>query len=78
MVVSLYIHVGLVKKDLLLDVTFHSFLVQGTDWSKSREFPGLVSFPLPVSAEEFQSLLEVTGRKIDSALSELTTGEELT
>ena len=28
MVVSLYTSIGLVKKDLLLDVTFHSFLVQ--------------------------------------------------
>ena len=43
----------LVKKDLLLDVTFHSFLVQGIVRSKSWEFPGLVSFPLPISGEEF-------------------------
>ena len=76
MVVSLYI--GLLKKDLLLDITFHSFLVQEIVGSKSREFPDLLLFPLPISGEEFRSLLEVMVTKIDSALSELTTGEELT
>ena len=57
---------------------FPFLLVQGIVGSKSREFTDFVPFPLPVSGEEFRSLLEVTGRKIDSTLSELTTGEELT
>ena len=41
---------------------------------KSREFSDFV----PVSGEEYRSFLEVTVRKIDSVLLELTIGEEST
>ena len=58
-------------KDLLLDVTFFSFLVQIAG-NKSWEFPDLVPFPLPVSGEDPPSLVPVMGRKIDSDISELT------
>ena len=74
MVVSLYI--DLAAKDLLLDITFHSFLVQEIAGNKSREFPDLVPFPLPISGEDPRSLVPVTGRKID--LSQLTIDGELT
>ena len=70
----LSLYIGLVKTELLLDVTFHSFLVQEIVGSKSQEFPDLVLFPLPVPGEEFRSLLEVTVKKIGSALSELAIG----
>ena len=69
MVVSLYI--DSTEKDLLGDVTFHSFWVQKIAWNKNWEFPDLVPFPLPVSGEVPLFLLVITGRKIDSDLSEL-------
>ena len=49
MVVSICI--DLAEKDLLLDVTFRSFLEQEITWNKNREFPDLVPFPLPISGE---------------------------
>ena len=76
MAVSLY--TDLVGKDLLLDVTFRSFLVQEIAGNKNREFPDLVPFPLPVSGEVPLFLLVITGKKIDSDLSELTKEGELT
>ena len=66
MVVSLY--VDLAAKDLLPDVTFHSFLVQEIAENKSREFPDLELFPLPVSGEDPQSLVPVTERKTDRVI----------
>ena len=48
------------------DVVFHSFSGQEI----SREFLGLVPFPLPVSGEVPLILLVITGRKIDSDLLE--------
>ena len=57
-----------VAKDLFPDITFHSFLVQEIARNKSREFPDLVPFPLPVFEEYPRSLVPVTGKKIDSGL----------
>ena len=62
----------LAEKDPLLDVTFPSFSRQEIAGNKNREFPDLVPFPLPFSGKVPQSLLVITGRKIDSDLSELT------
>ena len=39
----------LAVKDLLPDVTFHSFSGQEIAGNKTREFPDLVPFPLPIS-----------------------------
>ena len=55
MVVSLYNYS--VTKDLLLDITFYSLLVQGIVGNKSQEFLDLVPFPLPVSGDELRALL---------------------
>ena len=44
----------------------------------NQKFPDLVPFPLPVSGEDLQSLLVITGRKVDSDLSELMKEGELT
>ena len=76
MVVSLCI--DLAEKDLLPDVTFHSFSGQEISGNKNQEFPELVPFPLPISGEDLRSLLVVTGRKIDSDISELTKEGEMT
>ena len=62
-------YIDLVKKDLLLEVTFHSFLVLEIAGNKSQEFPDPVPFPLPIFGEVLQSLLVTTERKTD--LSEL-------
>ena len=70
MIVSLCI--DLAEKELLPDVTFRSFLEQEITGNKNRKFPDLVPFPLTVSGEVPRSLLVLTGRKIDSDLSELT------
>ena len=59
------------EKDLLQDITFHSFSGQETAGNKYREFPDLLPFPLPVSREVPLSLLIIMGRKNDSDLSEL-------
>ena len=62
-VVCLY--TDLVKKDLLLGITFRSFLALGIAKNKDWEFPDSIPFPLPVSWEVVRSLLAITGRKID-------------
>ena len=67
----------LAEKDLLPDITFHSFLEQEITRNKKRVLPDLVPFPLPVSAEILRSPLVVTGRKIDSDLWELIKEGEL-
>ena len=53
-------------------------LVQKIARNKGQEFLDLVPFPLPISGEDALSLVPVTGRKIDSDLSELTIEGELT
>ena len=63
MVVSLRIHST--EKDLLQDVTFHSFWGQEIAGNKNWEFLDLVPFPLPVSGKVLLFLLVITGRKID-------------
>ena len=65
MVVSLYMYIDSIMKDLLLDITFRSFLVQETAGNKRREFTDLVPFPLPISREDPRSLVPAMGRKID-------------
>ena len=65
MVVSLCI--DLVEKELLLDVTFLSFSGQEISVKKNLEFTDLVPFPLPISGEVLQSLLVITGRKMDES-----------
>ena len=59
------------EKDLLEDVTLHSFPGQEIAENKNREFPDLVPFPLPIYREVPLFLLVITRRKIDSDLSEL-------
>ena len=70
MVVSL--NIGSVKKDLLLNITFHSFLVRGIVGNKSQEFLDLVPFPLPVSGEESRSRLEVTANLSPTGMSRIS------
>ena len=69
MVVSLCI--DSTEKDLLQDITFRSFSGQEISGNKNREFPKLVPFSLAVSGEVPLFFLVITGRKIDSDLSEL-------
>ena len=69
MVVSLCI--DLTEKDLLPDVTFHSFLAQEITGNKNREFLDLVPFLQPVSGEVPQSLLVVRVGRLTQDLSEL-------
>ena len=59
-----YLYIDLVKKDLLLGVTFHSFLALEISRNKIREFPVSIPFPLPVCWDVLRPLLVVTGRKI--------------
>ena len=65
------LYIDSTEKDLLQDVTFHSFWQQEIAGNKNREFPDLVPIPLPISGGVPLFLLIITRRMIDSDLWKL-------